>query len=150
MAVREFKDKEWDSRYEQFKRLKEQRRQAENAPVANNPIVRPENTVRTHRNDMAAKKEERIFVNKGPSRFVRSHSENQQREAMKAQQVKPVSTPVVQLIKEESDSEGSAELIVNQEETKENKIRLSFMEIVPYLFIILGILIVVLKLAKVF
>jgi thiol:disulfide interchange protein len=149
--VGEYKDKHWDAKFNQFKLAKEQRKQDE---MARSGVQIPEKKESTsinlnrvgynsYRNKIKPTKEERIFINKGPSRFLKTHGVNQEEQVTSSQNVS--NTP--QLTVYEDTATSSQTPIINNT-GRWSKIKLSFTEILPYIFIILGIILAILVIKK--
>ncbi len=86
-----------------------------------------------YRNKIKPTKEERIFVNKGPSRFLKTHAVNSQEETSSQTQS---SAPQIQIYEDNSSSQNTP--LVTQENALKSKI--SFVDILPYVFIVIGII----------
>jgi len=139
----EFRDKEWDRRYESFKLLKERRRQLELDKSSRIMTGSQQDGILNkarlggHRSEIDSQKEKRTFTNKGQSRFLREHSINLQEKNMNQSQPN-----ISQLTHQNDEKQNSFESGVIEEA------RLSITDILPYIFIVIGILIIILILVK--
>lgn len=138
--MKEWKDKHWDAKYEQFRLEKQRRRDEANgqpeAQKAKSKIDLNRSGYNSYRNKIKPVKEERIFVNKGPSRFLKTHSDDHQSHTYRPQQQQSM-TGNIQIINEEPQQ--AQTLVVEAHETNA---RFDFKKLLPYLFIIFGIVIV--------
>jgi len=141
--MRDYKDKHWDERFEQFKLAKEKRRQASMRELgvdvkgskSRGDELSFTNSIR--KRDIS-RNEARTYVNRGPSRFVRAHSSNiASHQQPRHQQVSH--TPAV--------SEEKVE-VMPQVEGPHTSFKTFIMEILPYLFILFGIGIAILFLTN--
>ena len=137
----EFKDRRWDEKYDNFMRLKKQRMQLE----ASKSKITDESRLDSELNKKGSvvRNEERKFVNKGPSRFLKSHLENTQKSNLAQSQ------PVINQFESHKEEEKSIpqQIEVVQEEKKEWG-KMSLMDLLPYLFIIFGIVVLIFVLTK--
>ena len=136
----EFRDRRWDAKYENFLRLKKQRISSESTESTTPRKTSSESEV--------TKNEGRKFVNKGPSRYLREHVEKTQRDntqQSKAQQTTDQSQSEITVVKQEPIYQ---EIKVVKEEYNQTG-RSTFMDLLPYLFIAFGIIILILILTNI-
>ena len=136
--MREWKDKHWDAKYEQF-RLEKQRRR-EDAGIK--PAVEKTKPVidlnragyNSYRNKIKPVKEERIFLNKGPSRFLKTHSSNVEVDNYAKSQVSAASTPSI------SNYTPANDLIIEEEKPALHHNKFNVIDYLPYAIIILALI----------
>lgn len=135
----EFKDRHWDAKYDNFIRLKKQRMQLENSKSQATHESHPNHEL--NRND-GARNEERKFVSKGPSRFLKSHLEKTQKSSIAQSQ-----SLINQSESHEEEKPTLQQIEVVPEEEKEGG-KISFMDLLPYLFIVFAIVVLIFVLIK--
>lgn len=137
----EFRDKDWDRRYEHFKLLKEKRRQMELAK-SDAPVSEGQRGGMINRDiKWTSQKEKRIILNRGQSRYLREHSTKvQNNEAVQSRE------NVVQSIVQDNQKSNENRVISDINIEKQG---FSMVDMLPYIFIVIGVIIIVLILMKV-